>query len=521
MPLAEAAAHSPPSPQRKANRGALLSTPARRLLSLAVTLALAAGPDAAFAASDAERIAALEQRIAELESKLSAVLAVTPAATSAPADTARVDELEQNLRVVQRKLEIKEEEAIAALPNTPVVTASEKGFAFASRDTRYNFKLRGLLQADVRDYLDDESLAANVDGTLLRRVRPTLEGTVAGIYDFRVTPDFAGSRVVLQDLYIDARLHPAAKIRIGKFKTPFGLERLQSGNDLRFIERGLPTNLVPNRDVGIQLHGDVLAGTVNYAVGLFNGVLDGGSSEASNDVENNTDKDVAARIFAQPFLNHENFYLRGLGIGLSASYVDQRADAAAPLLPSYRSPGQLSVFNYRTGATGTFSDGKRLRLSPQAHYYAGPWGVLAESVSVDQDVSRLVAGTRRHDTLSHDSWQLALNYVLTGEDASYKDIKPKAPWAPGTDGWGAWELVARVGELDIDDDAFAGGNTSYADPNVAISNEYAWSLGVNWYLNRNIKWSFDYEQTDFEGGASAGRDRADEKILFSRLQLAY
>jgi phosphate-selective porin OprO and OprP len=521
MPFAEAASPLPPSSQRRTNRGLFKTTPSQRLLSLPIALALIAGSGAAFAASDAERIAALEQRIAELESRLNAVLAAAPAAAAAPAESTRVDELEQSLRVVQRKLEIKDEETVAALPNTPVITAGEKGFALASRDARFNLRLRGLVHADTRDFLDDETLAPSVDGFLLRRVRPSLEGTIAGIYDFRINPDFAGSRVVLQDAYVDARYFPGFKVRVGKFKTPFGIERLQSASDLRFVERGLPNNLVPNRDLGIQLHGDVLGGTLNYAVGLFNGVLEGGSSEASNDVENNTDKDLAARLFAQPFLNSDNFYLRGLGLGISATYVDQRADALAPLLPAYRSPGQISVFNYRSGSNGTFSDGQRLRWSPQLHYYAGPWGVLAETVNVDQEVSRIVGGVRRHDTLSHDAWQLALNYVLTGEDASYKEIKPKAPWAPGSEGWGAWELVARVGELDIDDATFTGGNTSFADPNVAISNESAWSLGVNWYLNRNIKWSFDYEQTDFEGGASAGQDRADEKIAFSRVQLVF
>ncbi|MDX2301076.1 MAG: porin [Xanthomonadaceae bacterium] len=492
-----------------------------RVAPLAAMLALAFGPVDALAATDAQRIAALEQRIAELEARLDA--ATVPASTASTASTpsgARVDDLEQGLRVVQRKLELKDEEAAAALPKTAVVTAGEKGFGLASRDGAFNLKLRGLVQVDARDYFDDSSVPA-VDGTLIRRARPIVEGTVGGIYDFRLMPDFAGNRTVLQDAYIEARLHPAAKLRVGKFKTPFGLERLQTINDARFAELGLPTNLVPNRDLGIQLSGDVLGGTLNYAIGVFNGVLDGGSSEASNDVDNNADKDIAARLFAQPFLNGDNFRLRGLGLGIAATYVDQRGTGAASLLPGYRTPGQLSAFAYRTGATGTFADGRRLRWSPQLTYYTGAWGVLAEQVTVDQAVSRRVAGSRRHDVLHNRGWQVALNYVLTGEDASYKGIKPKAPFAPGSGSWGAWEAVARIGELDVDNDAFTGGAASFADPNAAISNAQAWTLGVNWYLNSNLKWSVTYEQTDFQGGAAGGRDRADEKIAFSRFQLAF
>jgi len=489
----------------------------RTRLSVAILCALA--PIAAFAQSDAERIAALERRVAELERLL---LATT--ANAKPADTAppqRLDQLEQDVRVVQRKLELKDEESTAALANTPVVTAGEKGFSLASRDGRFNLRLRGLIHADSRDYVDDETLAPGVDGFQLRRVRPIVEGTLFGIYDYRFTPDFAGSRVVTQDAYIDARFDPRLKLRVGKFKTPFGIERLQSASDMRFVERGLPNNLVPNRDLGVQLHGDLFGGKLGYAVGVFNGVLDGGSSEASNDAENNGDKDIAARLFAQPFLASDNFALRGLGLGIAATYVDQRADSAQPQLPGYRTPGQLAAFAYRTGATATYADGQRLRWSPQLSYYYGSFGVLGEYVRVKQDVSRRIGGTLRRDGLEHDAWQLSLNYVITGEEASYGSIKPKAPFSIGSAGWGAWEAVARVGALDLDTATFTGGSSSYADPASAIQGEDAWSVGINWYLNRNLRWSFDYEQARFEGGAAADRDRADEKIAFSRFQIAF
>ena len=138
-------------------------------------------------------------------------------------------------------------------------------------------KLRGLLHFDGRYFLDDAT-PDTADTWILRRVRPTLEGTFNGIFDFRFTPDFAGGRTVVQDAFVAARLQPWAVVTAGKFKVPVGLERLVSASDLRFIERGLPTSLAPNRDLGVQLGGDVAGGVVNYSVGYFNGVSDGGSS---------------------------------------------------------------------------------------------------------------------------------------------------------------------------------------------------------------------------------------------------
>jgi phosphate-selective porin OprO and OprP len=498
-----------------------IARPLRRAWCAAVILACAP-VSGAWAASDAE-VAALRQQVRDLEARLVALEAATRASRPAPATTDVPDnaQLVQNVRVLQRRLEIKDEEAAAAASTTPIVTAGEKGFSLASKDGAFAFKLRGLIHADARDFQDDETLAANVDTFLLRRVRPTIEGTVFGIYDFRFAPDFAGSRTVLQDAYIDARFSPKAKLRVGKFKQPFGLERLQSASDIRFIERALPTNLAPNRDVGVQLHGDVLGNRVNYALGVFNGVIDGGSSDGASDADNNGDKDFAARVFVQPFLTSDNFALRGLGVGLAASYVDQAGNAAATQLPTYRTPGQNGFFSYRTGATPTIADGERLRWSPQLTWYYGSWGFSSEYIRVSQDVARTIAGVTRSDTLDHDSWQVAVNWVLTGEEASFVAVKPRAPYKIGEPGWGAWEFVARASELDVDDATFAGGAQSFADPNAAASDAQAWSVGVNWYLNRHLKWAFDYEQTRFDGGAASGADRPDEKVVFSRLQIAF
>ena len=49
---------------------------------------------------------------------------------------------------------------------------------------------------------------------------------------------------------------------------------------------------------------------------------------------------------------------------------------------------------------------------------------------------------------------------------------------------------------------------------------FAWAVGLNWYLNRNVKEVFDYERTTFTGGA-AGGDRPAENALFFRTQLSF
>jgi phosphate-selective porin OprO/OprP len=439
-----------------------------------------------------------------------------------------IDEQKQRLAVLERKLENQQEAATAAAASAPKITANATRFQIGSTDGANFIRFRGTLFADNRAYAGD-SAPETADTFLLRSVRPTFEGTFGGIYDFRFTPDFGSGRSIIVDAYAAARFKPGFVVTVGKFKPSVGLERLQSEPDLRFMERGLPTLLVPNRDLGVQLSGDFAGGAFSYQVGYFNGVTDGQSSDnlATPDVESDTGGDYAARVFFQPFINSDNFSLRGFGFGVGSTWQDLDGAAANPYLPSYRSQGQLSVFSYRantaTGVTpnnATFANGERLRLAPQLYYYRGSFGFLGEYTQVKQDVSRTVAGTTVSDTLTNSAWQGQFSWFITGEEESYRGFTPGSTFQPGKPGSGAWELVARIQELDIDDDAFAGGANSFANPLTAISRETSYGVGVNWYPWNTVKLSLNYDLTSFEGGAATG-DRADEQAIFSRFAINY
>jgi phosphate-selective porin OprO and OprP len=466
---------------------------------------------------------------------------------------ALVQQLDQKVKVLERKGEIATEDAATAKKETPVVSAGPNGFSLKSADGNNELRLRGQIQVDGRGFPGEDGFSSgstNATATpatstfLLKQFRPILQGKLWGKYDFLLTPDFGGGKTIVQDAYVDAKFKPWFQVKVGKQKTPFGLERLQGDADGKFIERGLPNNLVPNRDIGIQVHGLVLDGKVDYALGYFNGVIDSNSSDnfTTADTDNNRDKDLVARVFATPFKDDVSA-LQGLGFGLGVTYGDvtgkngngsSAQSSNESNLPTFRSAlGQLSVFSYRTAGAGntdgTYANGARLRLSPQLYYYNGPFGLLSEYVRVEQDISRTSSGLSSTDTLANDAWQVAVSWILTGEDASYGNVAPKNPFNPDTGALGAWELVARYGELNIDDKAFEakGGVAarSYANPLTAIRNASAWTAGVNWYLNRNLKLALDYEQTSYDGGwtSSAGTEanRPTERVLSSRLQFVF
>lgn len=422
---------------------------------------------------------------------------------------AQIQELDQRLRVLDRKQEIAADESAAKQKSEPALTASDKGFGLKSADGQFEYRLRGLVQLDYRN-VGGDAFPTAVDGFTARRIRPTFEGTVFGKYGFRFTPEFGDNKSGVVDAYLDARLDPAFQVRLGKFKPFVGLERLQSGADIKFIERSyVSNNLLPNRDVGISVHGDVLGKKLNYAVGVFNGTADGGENTTGQDV--NSDKEFAARLFATPFVDSDG-PLRGLGFGIAGTHgksVQRPDEKAVTGVPNYKTPGQAS--NFFTYANNVAANGTRTRWSPQAYYYNGPFGLIAEYAQVSQD---LLQGASTRTTAENSAWQIAGSWLLTGEDASFRGVKPYNRFVSGAEGgWGAFELVARYQENAIDRAlpvAFRGSSHAFKAKSAAI--------GLNWYLNESSRVAVNYERTRLEGGTLDGRT---EDFLVARYQLAF
>jgi len=455
-------------------------------------------------------------------------------AQTATSDKQRVEELEQRLLILERKLEIQTEEAATKAKEAPVVTASDKGFSLKNAKGDYEIKFTALGQIDGRYFVDDDG--AFRDGFVTRRLRPTLQGTLGKLVAFRFTPEFAGNGLgdvaganSIVDAYFDLRFDPRASLRVGKQKGPVGLERLQSGGAIQLVERGFPTELVPNRDIGVALYGEFAQGTIQYSAGAFNGTADGREDSTADDGL----KEFEGRVFLEPFKNDYGF-LKGLGFGLAGS-SGAKDGAGNNYISRYRSPGQNQFFTYDGGsaATGTaaatpavIATGKHTRYAPQAYFYINNIGLLAEYTVSEQDLSR--GGVER--TVKNDAYNLTASYVLTGEDASFKGVKPARPYAVGAEGWGALELVARIGALDVDNAVFTGTTTGatanrFANPTTQASKAENYAVGINWYLTQNAKLTADYNFTQFEGGgggtAAAPVDRRDEKAVFTRLTIQY
>jgi len=451
---------------------------------------------------EAARIRALEQRLSKDES------ATPPPSSSASSSSA----------------------SSGSNPNALSGSFGDEGFTLESADGLNVIHLRGNLSLDHR-YFDDSYDPTTADTFLVRKARPTLEGTLDGMFNFRLMPDFAQGKTVLQDAWVNAHFADWFTPQIGKFKAPVGLERLQLEEFSRFIEASLTSDLLPYRDLGFALTGNIDKSLFTYQLGVFDGAPDGQSTDSNSTPDfNSTGKFVwEGRVFARPFRLSDWEVLRQFGIGIAATYVNvtgtRTPTSTTSLLANYKTTGQQPLFSYRTNTGITFNnatiaDGIERRLVPQANYYAGPFGLLAEYVQADQQVARqLTATTSRSATLENRAWQVQGYFFLTGEKESYDQlVVPRRSVRQG--GFGAWEIVARYHELHFDDAAFADGANSFANPATAARNARAIGVGLNWYLAAHYKLQFDYEHTRFDGGATTG-NRPDERVLTTQFMLAF
>jgi phosphate-selective porin OprO/OprP len=438
--------------------------------------------------SDQERIAELERKIEELDRRLRIAEAKAAPANSVQPDAAPVAAAQPTV-------------AAGDLKNTASVSADQSGFTIKSSDGNYLLKIGADLQVDVRTFTGTGS-SSLTDQILLRRVRPTFSGTVYKYVDYYFRPDFGQGTTVIYDAYVQLNYFPRFQVRAGKFKPPVGLERLQSDDDTSFIERGLPTLLVPSRDIGFQISGDLVKRRVSYQAGVFNGVPDNGLSDASATGH----RSYAARIFATPFQSGGESPLSGLGfgVGVLGGSVDNIT------LPAYKTAGQNTFFTFNSGVV---SAGHRTALAPQAYYYVGPFGLLTEYTVTEEGFQK---GNVRRD-VAFRAWQVGASWILTGEKKGFTSPTPRRPFEPLNHGWGAWELAVRVGNFHAEKGLF---NYGFADPAKSPGQAHEWLGGVNWYLNRLVRLSVDYGHTNFGGGA-LNADRAAERVILARFQINF
>lgn len=153
------------------------------------------------------------------------------------------------------------------------------------------------------------------NGFRIQTARVSLRGNLDNGFNYFIQTNMVSS-VVLLDARLGYDFNDRIGLHAGLYKAPFSGGFLISASRTDFVNRSLLTALVPNRQVGVALHGNNAAEIVSYSIGIFNG---NGRTLGGND---NNAMMFVGRVVASPRIEGQ------LDIGINFSHSEDGAGQA-------------------------------------------------------------------------------------------------------------------------------------------------------------------------------------------------
>ena len=365
---------------------------------------------------------------------------------------------------------------------------------------RVDFRLR--LQGDVRSFSPETSSDDPTFAWTRRRVG--IQGTAFEHFEYEVERELRKNGA-WRDVFVNFSYFDDYQVQAGKFKIPFSQERLTGSTDLDFVYRAAVVDaLSPAREIGVTLHGRFNNRAVGYDAGIFR--HDG--ENARFELNPGAGSTVAGRVAARPMRL------------TSVAGATREMEVAAAMTIGDVPDGRNSLRGRTTFEEPFFEPvyvkGRRIRLGLDADWRPGPFSVKGEFIRVtdqrqnqgifDEDLPHLVS----------QGWYVSGSWVLTGEP-KLDGIEPRAPLFRG--GAGAIEIATRLERLGFG--SSMEGEPEVTNPRAANLLEVglrAWTVGINWYVNRWAKIQFNAIREAFAPDDGTGADRTVAWTRVVRLQ---
>jgi phosphate-selective porin OprO/OprP len=278
----------------------------------------------------------------------------------------------------------------------------------------------------------------------------------------------------------------------GIMDLPYTLDEATSSNDIVFMERA-SSNVIATTiaagdfrsTFGARWYTDTL-----WIGGYVTGPTTGAVHSASSITPNGTTEQLGAVARAAGQIISGNDY--SIHVGADAEWLirapHNRITGAQTLTLSERPELRIDPTTLiSTGALAGVSGAQVYSVEAAATF--GPLYLQGEYYwfNVDRQNNPVpLSSVRFQGGYAQAAW------VLTGEtrkynpgSASYLGVVPKNPFLLDGTGWGAWELGGRVSMMDLNDQL---GSTS----GVAGGRQLVYTVALNWYVNRNVRFMFDY-----------------------------
>ena len=421
----------------------------------------------------------------------------------------------------------------AVAPSGAVVTMPNNRPTICTADGQNCVAITGQLQLDAGGYNYRPNTAATApqrldDGVNARRARIGVVGKFAGDWNYALIYDFAGSSdgfggtasaggttvgflpggglsgIESANLAYTGFKPFGGNLAIegGYMDVPYTLDEAMSSNDILFMERPSAQVIAVNiaagdsrSAIGARWYNDTFwAGA--YATGPTSGAIHSGSSSNPNGASEQfgTVARAAGQIISGP-----NYSLH---IGADAEFlispVHNQITAEQTLTLSDRPELRIDPTEIvSTGAMAGVSGAQVYSVEAAGTY--GPLFFQGEYYRYNVDRGALPGLS----SVKFDGGYAEASYMLTGEThtynsatAAYNGIAPANPFSLAGGGWGAWEIAGRISMVDLDDQLAAANG-------VAGGKQTIYSAGVNWYVDRNIRFMFNYLHGDIAKQVSA------------------
>lgn len=328
-------------------------------------------------------------------------------------------------------------------------------------------KVGGEIRADFASF--SRNKASNDDnGVAMSRARLKASGTIDTDWNYKIETDFATDPVSIKKAYFEYNGLDLMKVKIGRDFIPFGLDR-----ELKFPEDPLSSNLGPTTDDALVLSSKT---GKNWQI-----TAGGGTGDAVKKSGADSKKfGVFGRASYAPIYQNDNVlhfggsiaHLRPRGTQLSYEASPDTALAkAAVQTREARADGKLGIPSVKHVNT----------YEADVAVIRGPFSVQGEYITAK------VRTTSGNPNYTFDGGYGQVAYTLTGESIRYDAANgsfdtplPKKPFSLKNGTWGAWEFAARYSVIDLNSGARKDGKMSTT------------SLGLNWFINKNIYTMFSY-----------------------------
>lgn len=358
-------------------------------------------------------------------------------------------------------------------------------------------KFKGYVQTDA--YFPSRN-SPGITEFLIRRARFAVTGFFQQNFRYMLYARYDRGRVSLNEAFLESRHLPFARIRVGQYKVPFSLSNLKSSSQLDFVSRSfIVENFSPNYDIGAMIFGEGVAKSFDYAVGVFNGT-------GPNKRDNNNSKTFVARLVVSPFSALKNTAFEKFYAGGSFARGKQNNDI-----------GNTNYQLFTETPVYTFNDSIRQQGTTRVYGYDLEW--LVKNISVKGEYLNYWAENLAKNATPFDfaanGFYVTATYVLTAEEKKRNEnVKPKKPFDPKKGGWGAFELAARYEKANLSNTVVRAGMAG------GLDGLRAGTVGLNWYLNDDVKVVMNYQNYVF-GQQVAIEAKTYSKSSFLLLRVQY